>query len=323
MGEKNMRIVFLGSGEFAVPTLRWLAQSGQEAPLVVTQPARTAGRGRKVAPTPVAVAARSLGMDLLEVENVNEPDMVRRIADVRPRLGLVVAFGQKIGAQLLSIPFGGFVNLHASLLPRYRGAAPINWAIARGEERTGCTVFRLVERMDAGPILSSRWTLIKPEETADELHDRLAGIGVDAVQAALALFADDHVPSGEPQIDAEATLAPKLRKSDGVIDFRRPARDVVRHVLAMTSWPGASTTYRSKDGRWERVLVCRARVAEDPARADLPVGTLDSRLLVAARDRFIEILELKPSSGRMMTWPEYVNGRHVSAGDRFTPSPEE
>ena len=318
-----MRIVFMGSGEFAVPTLRWLAQSGHETPLVVTQPARTAGRGRKVASTPVAIAARSLGLDVAEVENVNDSAVIRRIADVRAQLGLVVAFGQKIGAHLLSIPPGGFVNLHASLLPKYRGAAPINWAIARGEERTGCTVFRLVERMDAGPILSSRWTLIKPEETADELHDRLAGIGVDAVQAALALFEDTEVPKGEPQNDAEATLAPKLKKSDGFIDFRRPARDVVRHVLAMTSWPGASTTYCSKDGRWERVLLCRIRVAEDPTRADLQAGALDSRLFVAARDRFIEILELKPSSGRMMTWPEYVNGRHVSAGDRFASSPEE
>lgn len=324
-----MKLIFLGSGAFACPTLRWLAQSDHEVPLVVTQPARGAGRGRHTTRTPVAAIAAELGLETLEAENVNDPAILDRIGSLDVRLGLVIAFGQKLRAELLASLPGGFINLHASLLPKYRGAAPVNWAIVRGEEKTGCTVFRIVEKMDAGPILTSRWTYIKPEESAGELHDRLAGIGVDAVQAALDLFAEGNIPAGTPQDDSEATLAPKLKKTDGAIAWDRPARDVVNHIHGMTPWPGATTQYESTEGRWEKVTITRARIAEDTSRLtdarssdqpspDAPPGTIDQRRFVAARDAFVELLELKPSSGRLMTWPEYANGRHVKAGDRFT-----
>lgn len=194
-----MRIVFLGSGAFAEPTLRWLAQSGHDIPLVITQPARGSGRGRRTARTPVAAVAQELGLQVASVEDVNAPEFVAGLRELDARVGLVIAFGQKLGPDLLSAVRGGCINLHASLLPKYRGAAPINWAIVRGEDRSGCTVFRIASRMDAGPILVSRWTAIGAEETAGELHDRLAGVGVDAVQAALAMFEEDAIPDGEPQ----------------------------------------------------------------------------------------------------------------------------
>jgi len=312
-----MRLVFFASGEFALPTLRWLVSSDHEVPLVVTQPARGSGRGRKRTPTPVRILAEELGLEVLEAENVNEPETLARLAALEARLGLVIAFGQKLGNELLaSFPAGG-INSHASLLPKYRGAAPINWAIVRGEERTGVTVFRLVERMDAGPILSSRWTYLKEEESAGELHDRLAGVGVDAVQAALELFEGDACPAGTPQDDAQATLAPKLKKRDGWIDFDRPAADVLRHICGMTPWPGAAAKFEACDGRWEQVTLMRVRVAEAPERPNQAPGEIDSRLYVATRDAFLELLELKPSSGRIMAWQDYVNGRHVVAGDRL------
>lgn len=312
-----MRVVFLGSSEFCEPTLRWLKSSDYEISLVITQPARKAGRGRKVRSTPVAALARELGMECVSAEDVNDPAFVKRIKDTGAHVGLVIAFGQKLGNDLLASLPGGFINLHASLLPKFRGAAPINWAIAAGEEKTGCTVFKIVEKMDAGPMLASRWTYIKPGETAGELHDRLAGVGVDAVQAALQLFEGGAVPEGELQNESQVSLAPKLTKRMGNVDFSKPAEDVLRHVAAMTPWPGARARYTARDGRWEDVALERVRAVEAPGGGKAEPGTIDERLHVAAADGFIELLELKPSSGRLMTWQEYVNGRRVSAGDRF------
>ena len=312
-----MRLVFFASGEFALPTLRWLVDAGHDVALVVTQPARGSGRGRRRTPTPVRALAEELGLAVLEAEDVNNPETLARLAALEARLGLVIAFGQKLGNELLALFPGGCINSHASLLPKYRGAAPINWAIVRGEERTGVTVFRLVQRMDAGPILSSRWTYIKEDESAGELHDRLAGIGVDAVQAALELFEDDALPEGTPQDDAQASLAPKLKKRDGWIDFDRPAVEVVRHIRGMTPWPGATARFEARDGRWEQVTLVHVRGAETPDKPTEKPGQIDSRLYVSARDAFLELLELKPSSGRTMTWQDYVNGRHVAAGDRL------
>jgi len=312
-----MRIVFLGSGVFAEPTLRWLAQSAYEVALVITQPARAAGRGRKLTRTPVRAVAEELGFEVLEVQNINEPEQIERLRSLNAHVGLVIAFGQKLSNDVLATAPAGYINLHASLLPKCRGAAPINWSILRGDERAGCTVFRIVERMDAGPILLSRWTMIKPEETAGELHDRLARVGVDAVQQAFALHEGGAIPVGEPQDEAAATTAPKLKKADGVIDFAKPACEVARHVCGMTPWPGATTRYESQEGRWEDVALVRARVAEDLSSVRPTPGTIDERRYVAAADGFVEILEIKPSSGRIMSWQEYVNGRHVAAGDTF------
>lgn len=312
-----MRIVFLGSGAFAVPTLRWLTESEHEVALVVTQPARPSGRGRRTTLTPVGVLADELGLERLEAEDVNAPQIARKLLELELRIGLVIAFGQKLGTKLLGLLPGGFINLHASLLPKYRGAAPINRAIVCGEQRTGCTVFRLTERMDAGPILSARCIGIKPEETAGELHDRLAAIGVDAMQAAVELYEGGEAPNGTPQNEDEATFAPKLTKKDGYVRFDRPAADVVNHICGMTPWPGAAARFQAGDGRWEKVNITRARVAEDPSTPSHPPGTIDERRYAAALDGFVEILEIQPSSGRIMTWADYVNGRHVKAGDAF------
>lgn len=312
-----MRILFIGSGAFAVPTLQWLARSQHEMPLVVTQPARPSGRGRRTTRTPVAAVADELGLETLDAHDINEPGVVERLRDLQARLGVVIAFGQKLGPHVLAAMSDGCVNLHASLLPKYRGAAPINWAIIRGERQTGCTVFRVVERMDAGPILATRRTDIRPSETAGELHDRLADLGVTAVQDALALHESDSVPAGIPQNEAEATYAPKLKKSDGYVRFDRPATQVVNHVRGMTPWPGAAVRLQAADGRWERVSLIRARAVHDSSRPSLPPGVLDERLYVATADGFVELLDLQPSSGRIMTWTDYVNGRHLQPGDRL------
>ncbi len=312
-----MRILFVGSGAFALPTLDWLKSSEHEIAAVVTQPARPSGRGKRVARTPVGAVAEDAGLKVISPENINDPAVVEELRSFNAVVAVTIAFGQLLKPPVLAALPGGFINLHASLLPKYRGAAPINWAIIGGEEKTGVTVFRIDRRMDAGPILTSRWTYIKPEETASELHDRLAGIGVDAMKAALPMFEDGADPPGEPQDDAAATRAPKLSKADGAIDFSQPAGDVARRILGLWSWPAASARFEADDGRWENVQLARARVAETDEVPDIEPGELDDRRYVAAGGGFVEILEIKPASGKVMTWREYVNGRHVSAGDRF------
>lgn len=272
-------------------------------------------------PTPVRVLTDELGLPCLEAENVNVPHIVARLRALEARVGLVIAFGQKLGPGVLGAFAGGCINLHASLLPKLRGAAPINWAIARGEEQTGCTVFRLVERMDAGPILSQLATPIGPDETAGELHDRLAELGVQVVRDSLALFERDAIPAGAPQDESQATYARKLVKADGVIHFDQTSVQVLRHIRAVTPWPGATTTFHAADGRWENVTILRARPAASPltkggSRGVLP-GDLDDELHVVTTDTPIEIVEIKPSSGRAMPWKDYVNGRRVSPADRF------
>ncbi|RJP36382.1 MAG: methionyl-tRNA formyltransferase [Phycisphaerales bacterium] len=314
-----MRILFVGSGAFALPTLEWLMAGDHEIAAVVTQPARPSGRGRRVVRTPVGAVAQDAGLHVISPENVNDPSVIDELRSFQAVVAVTIAFGQLLRPPVLAALPGGFINLHASLLPKYRGAAPINWAILCGEERTGVTVFRIDRRMDAGPILTSRWTLIKPEETASELHDRLAAIGVDAVRAALLLFEGGADPPGHPQDDTAATRAPKLSKADGAVDFSRPAGEVACRIRGLWSWPAASARFEASDGRWENVQLARARVAETDEVPDIPAGKLDDRLYVAAGGGFVELLEIKPASGKVMTWREYVNGRHVRAGDRLAP----
>ena len=326
-----MRLVLLASAAFATPTIRWLAESEHGIALVVTQPARGSGRGRHTTPTPVKVLADELGLPVVEVENVNTPEFIEKVRSLDARLMLAIAFGQKLGPEFLAATPAGAINLHASLLPKYRGAAPINWAVVRGERETGNTVFRIVSRMDAGPILAKHAAPIEPDETAGELHDRLADLGVQTVRDAFALFADGINPPGTPQDDAQATLAPKLKKSDGFIDFALTARSVVDLIRGMTPWPGATARYVAASGRAEVVTITRARSDADNAAPETPLppplprgdtggfqpGTTDDRLLVAAGDGFVRIVEIKPASGRTMSWIDFVNGRHVSPGDRF------
>jgi methionyl-tRNA formyltransferase len=315
-----MRILYFGSGEFAIPTLRSIAEDGHEIVAVVTQPDRPRGRGKETMPTPVKSAAIDLGHSVLATEDVNSPDMTTRLKSLGADLAYVAAFGQKIGKELLTAFPVGIVNLHASLLPALRGAAPINWAIINGDAETGVTVFRLVEKMDAGPILMQRRTGIGDVETADELHDRLARIGCDAVRATLELLAAQPDTPGTPQDVSKATIAPKLSKADGHLRFDQPTKQLAHRVCGLWSWPGATCRYRSADGRRDEIVtVARARPYEgrtNLAGAD-EAGRITDVLSIQTADGELEILEIKPAGGRLMSWQDFVNGRHVAAGDRL------
>jgi methionyl-tRNA formyltransferase len=314
-----MRIVFLATGSFAIPTLKQFSNEDSDIKIacVVTQPDRPRGRGRMLSPTPVKAAALELGFRMVEAADVNDADQLELARSLHADVGVVIDFGQKVGAEYRAAFRGGCVNLHASLLPAYRGAAPFQWAIINGEAKTGVTVFGLVNRMDAGPVFSQMETDLSPDETADDLHDRLAEMGPETVLRALRLFEGDRIPEGEVQDESRATKAPKLSKADGRIDFCRPAVEIVRRIHGTWSWPGASCRFESADGaRSEIVTVARARV-DSCSETGGDVGMLNDDLLVATGDGRVEFMEIKPQGGRLMSFRDFVNGRRVVAGDRF------
>ena len=309
----------MASGDFAIPTLRSLLDRGHELPLVVTQPDRGSGRGRKVQCTATKAKALELGLEVLATPNINDPEIVERLRSLKADVGLAIAFGQKIGTEVRGVFAHDCINLHASLLPKYRGAAPFQWCVINGDEETGVTTFRLVDRMDAGPIYVQRRTMLRAQERACELHDRLAAIGVDAVHATLEIFASNPGFEPVPQDDTLATRAPKIAKEDGHVRFDQPAAVLVNKINGLWDWPGARCEFVSKaTGKSETVILAMARLGASDKPAEKP-GTVDFRRQVATADQYLEILEVKPSGGRLMPFEDYVNGRRIQPGDLFTP----
>ncbi len=312
-----MRLVFFGSGEFAVPSLRKLTDLPHEIAAVITQPDRPAGRGKRAAGTPVAEWAGKLQLPLERCPDVNDPAFVERMAALRADLGIVIAFGQKLREPLRRVFRHECVNLHGSLLPRHRGASPIAHAILSGDRRTGVTVFRLVDRMDAGPILLTRQTIIGDEETCGELHDRLSGVGCDAIDATLKAFAEaaPGEPRFEPQDESAATTAPKLSKLDGHLQFEEPAERLALRCRALYPWPGARCRYMAADGKSLELTLAVATAAPRPAEE--PPGTLTAVMTVATGSGTLEPHSVQPAGGRLMSWRDFVNGRRVRPGDRL------
>jgi len=255
-----MKIVYLGSGEFGIECLNALGRSSHSLRFIVTQPPHPAGRGRKPKPTPVAHWANTHSVPFVETDDANTLQLSEAIAHYEPDLIVVIAFGQKIGNELINLPPRGAINVHASLLPKYRGAAPINWAIINGETKTGISIITLAEKMDAGRILAQSQTNITADETAGQLHDRLAQMVAPLLLETITKIADGTATYTE-QDHSKATLAPKLKKSDGFVDFNEPAETLQRKILGFWPWPGASATYLSKkSNKSVRVTVAMAEV---------------------------------------------------------------
>ncbi len=310
-----MRIVYFGSGEFAVPALRKLLNGPHELAMIVTQPDRPAGRGKQLTPTSVAARAAADGRDAVRCADVNDPAFIARVAQLRADLGVVVAFGQKLLEPLRRVMANGCINLHGSLLPRHRGASPISAAILAGDQITGVSSFRLVDRMDAGPVLVQRQTAISPDETTGELHDRLAGVACDCLTATLELLARDPSTPGAVQDEALKTYAPKLTKVDGRLCFSRPAQELVLRCRAMSPWPGARCRYVPAAGTPVDLTVVTA--AAVPGTSAEPPGTITPVLTVATGEGSLELHSVQPAGKRPMSWQDFVNGRHVQPGDRL------
>jgi methionyl-tRNA formyltransferase len=317
-GLSLMRIVFLGTGDFAVPALRALSRTGHRVAMVIGQPDRPTGRGRRIRPTPVHAAADELGLPHLQVEDVNAEDVRGALGEAE--IGVVAAFGQKIGRAVLDTMPHGCVNIHASLLPKYRGAAPYQWAIINGEETTGVTVFQLNEGWDAGPIWCQRETAIGEGESADELHDRLAALGAELIVETLSLIERGEAKP-RAQDPSQATRARKLTRADATVDWLQPAGTIVRRIHGLWSWPAATCLFSSHRGKRERLQLARAEVADQTAAptTDLPAGAFHPDGTVQTGTGRVRLREVKPQGGKLMSFEAFAHGRHVQPPDRLLP----
>ena len=306
-----MRLIFFGSGGFGLPTLKALFSSRHKISAIVTQPDKT-GRGHHRHLNPIKQEAETRTRPILQPEDVNAPDVLDQLRAFRADIFVTVAYGQLLKQPLLEIPPAGCVNLHASLLPKYRGAAPIHAAIRAGETETGVTIFRIVRKLDAGPILSVERTPIEPTETTGQLHDRLAELAAPQTIHLLDAIESGSVPEIE-QDDAESSYAPQLRKEEGAIDWRASPVAITNHVRGMTPWPGAFTTLTTRNRAPIRLVITAAHPAADPENSagDEPPGTIlnDSRaLLVRTGDGLLQIDRLKPAGKSEMAGDAFLRG---------------
>ena len=296
------RVGFAGTPEFAVPTLERLAASGVAVPWVLTQPDRPAGRGRKLAASPVKLAAERLGLKVEQPTSVRDPALAERLGPA-PDLLVVIAYGLLLPRWLLDWPRRGCVNLHASLLPRWRGAAPIQYALLAGDRETGVTVMKMEDRLDAGPVYARHALTLTGEETVGTLHDRLAPLAADALQAALPGLLRGEL-AALPQDESSATYAPKIAKADAVIDWRAPAAVLARRVRAFNPWPVAEAELTS--GQRLRIWFARALDAAAGAAPGRIVATSPAGIDVATGDGVLRIEQLQPPGGRPMPAAAYL-----------------
>ncbi len=312
-----MRVVFLGSGAFAIPSLEALLEAGHEVVALVTQPDKASGRGRELRPPPAKPIAEARGIPVMQPRRVREPECEGALRALAPAIQVVVAYGQILPKALIEIPPLGTVNVHGSLLPRLRGAAPIQWAIEQGLEETGVTTMLIDEGLDTGPLLLARRLRVGPEETAGELEPRLARLGAEILLETVNGLSAGTLQA-TPQDPALASYAPLIHKEDGRLDWTRRAEALARRVRAFQPWPGTHTTIL---GRGLKVI--RARAQAGLAKSTEPGTVLSverSGVLVACGENTtLLLLEVQPESRRPMDASSFAAGGRVAAGARFEP----
>lgn len=307
-----MVLAFCGTPRFAVPTLDKLVSSGFEVRLVVTQPDKPRGRGLELAPSPVKSRALELGLTVVQPDKIKNNDEFRgRLVGIGAQAIVVVGYGRIIPQWMIDLPPLGNINLHASLLPKYRGAAPLQWAIACGETVTGVTTMRIDAGLDTGDILLQKEMPISPEDTAETLAPLLAAVGAELmVETLRGLEAGTIQP--RPQNHSQATLAPILQREDGIIDFQRSAAEIINRMRGFQPWPGAFTSFR---GKQLRVWAAKA------ATAALTPGVIkieDSRLLAGCgHNTALELLEVQPEGKKRMSAADFINGYRPKAGEKL------
>ncbi len=307
----------MGSGEFAVPSLLALAEHGHEIAGVVTQPDRPKGRGRKPAAPPVKLEAERLGLSVVQPPRVRDPDVQSALRELAPDAQVVVAYGQILPPSVIVIPRLGTLNVHASLLPRYRGAAPIQWAIAKGETVTGVTTMLIDAGLDTGPTLLARETPIAADETAPELSARLAVLGAEVlIETLVGLQSGGLTP--QPQDDAHATLAPPLRKQDGLFDWSLPAAAIANRVRAFDPWPGVFVPFREAALRLHRVRPEPTRGASFAPGRIIDIGP-EGILVACGEGDLLRLLEVQPESRRVMPAVAFAAGARLRDGDMLAP----
>ncbi len=325
-----MRILMLGTGPFAVPTFAALFAAGHDVPALVTRPTPLA-KGRQKGPlNPMRDLAEARDIPVLVPESINNPAARRQMAELKPELLVVCDYGQILSSESLAVaPLGG-INLHGSLLPKYRGAAPVHWAILNGDAETGVTVIHMTPRLDGGPILAVRKTPIGEDETMPELEGRLSKLGVEAVLEAIAklLAWDRSSPLGMPQDPTLATKAPRLTKQDGAVDWTRTAEEIRNQVRALVPWPGTYTNWHRSSGEPMRLILVQVRIAGHPQQRiggmryepGLVVVSDGKQLVVSTGDGALAIEQLQPAGKRVMDASEFLRGYPVRTGDRLGPA---
>lgn len=313
-----MRIVFMGTPEFSVPSLAAMLRSDHSVVGVVTQPDRPKGRGQELAASPIKQLALQHGIPILQPLKMKDPAFLESLAQWKPDLIVVAAFGRILPKVILDLPPKGCINVHASLLPRYRGAGPIQWAIIRGEQETGITTMLMDEGMDTGAILLQEPVPIEPNDTAGSLSAKLAEVGGRLLIETLAQLGRGALKP-KPQDHTRATMAPLLKKEDGLLDWSLPAPELARRVRGLSPWPGAHT-YLGEE-RW---VIWNASV-HDPSPAGKPPGTImdasKEGLLVATGTGLLRITEFQPANSRRMSAAQYLAGHKLAADLRLGPPP--
>ena len=306
-------LIFMGTPGFAVPSLRALLDAGAEILLVVTQPDRPRGRGRRVAAPPVKQLAQERGLEVYQPKKVKSPEAVEHITALGPSCLVVVAYGQLLSAEILEIPPLGAVNVHASLLPKYRGPAPIHWALIQGEAETGVTTMFMDADMDTGDILLQREAVIQPEETAGSLHDRLAEKGARILVKTLHLLKQGSL---EPraQDSSQATYAPMLAKEDGRVDWHEDAERICCRIRGLDPWPGGFTTWQ---GKRLKLFGCRALSISTQAEPGTVIAAAEDGLQVAAGEGAVLIETVQLEGGRPLAVTDFLRGHQFQVEDKL------
>ncbi len=310
-----MKLVFCGTPMFAVPCLEQLVTSAHEVMLVVTQPDRPQGRGMTLTAPPVKQAAIKLGLPVVQPDKIKKnAEFQQQLTTLQPEAIIVVGYGRIIPPWMLQLPHYGNINVHGSLLPKYRGAAPIQWAIANGEKITGVTTMRLDEGLDTGDMLLKRELEILPDDTAITLAPRMAAVGAELLVETLKGLANGSIRP-VPQDDSQATLAPILKKEDGQIDFSRTAKEIHDRLRGFQPWPGAFTQYRGKTLKI---------VAAEPASANLEVAPgemylhgSDQLLAGCGGGTLLALLQLQPEGKKAMAAREFISGYRPASGEKL------
>jgi methionyl-tRNA formyltransferase len=310
-----MKLVFCGTPQFAVPPLEKLAAHGFVVQLVVTQPDRPQGRGMEITAPPVKQAAVKLGIPVVQPEKIKKnEDFQNQLRAINPDAIIVVGYGRIVSPWMLQLPRHGNINVHASLLPKYRGAAPIQWAIARGETVTGVTTMRLDEGLDTGDILLKREMEIRPEDTSETLSPRLAEIGAELLVETLHGLQQGKI-SATPQDHAQATLAPILKKEDGLIDFQWTAREIHSRMRGFQPWPGIYTRFKGKNLKIISAMpVQAATVKAGPAELRMADAGL---LLGCGSGTVLELLQVQPEGKKVISAREFIGGYRPADGERL------
>jgi methionyl-tRNA formyltransferase len=312
-----LRVVFFGTPAFAVPAFEALLASRHRVAGVVTQPDRPRGRGQKTIELPVKARAREAGVPLLQPSTLSEPSFMAALAALEADIGVVAAYGKILSERVLAMPRLGMINVHASLLPRYRGAAPVHRAVIAGERETGVTIMRVIKALDAGPMLAQSRRTVGPDETSEEVERDLSGIGAALMTATLDRLAAGDV-SETPQDDGAATYAHRLTKQDGLIDWTWPADRIHNLVRGLHPWPHACTFLNGA-----RLIILRSAVATDfdGGPPGLVVAAHGDELRVAAGSDAVDLLEIQAEGKRPMSPRDFLAGHRLRPGDRFTRTP--